>query len=82
MKGATRLKGGRHGRWYGFNPRAREGRDLLEALDADLVLVVSIHAPVKGATARLRINGIELYDVSIHAPVKGATALTRPARPS
>ena len=40
---------------------------------------VSIHAPVKGATGRVRqAHDREL--VSIHAPVKGATTLTSPAR--
>ena len=37
----------------GFNPRAREGRDLLRELFRGGV-VVSIHAPARGATARER----------------------------
>ena len=55
-----------------FNPRAREGRDMLSAMCASLRRV-SIHAPVKGATVGL---GLELVvvGVSIHAPVKGATS--------
>jgi len=54
-----------------FNPRAREGRDA-EGADALLLVVVSIHAPGKGATPNLAIaNGF--YPVSIHAPGKGAT---------
>ena len=35
--------------------------------------VVSIHAPVKGATP-IAQQGVYLGGVSIHAPVKGATA--------
>ena len=34
--------------------------------------LVSIHAPVKGATVSTKIIGI-IIGVSIHAPVKGAT---------
>jgi len=56
----------------GFNPRAREGRDIT-SLDISRSLPVSIHAPVKGATKKsLRVRWC--CDVSIHAPVKGATA--------
>jgi len=55
-----------------FNPRAREGRDSW-SLDAKVGdYVVSIHAPVKGAT-RTRNAGCAGTHVSIHAPVKGAT---------
>ena len=56
----------------GFNPRAREGRDARGQPSA-LTGAVSIHAPVKGATAD---GGRDQRDgaVSIHAPVKGATA--------
>ena len=55
-----------------FNPRSREGSDGLAAPawaeDGD----VSIHAPVKGATAS-RHDTRSTGRVSIHAPVKGAT---------
>ena len=34
--------------------------------------MVSIHAPVKGATVSYH-KGIHIFFVSIHAPVKGAT---------
>ena len=37
--------------------------------------VVSIHAPVKGATICIPFE-IKLRKVSIHAPVKGATMVT------
>ncbi len=36
--------------------------------------MVSIHAPVKGATPDTIVRHIN-YDVSIHAPVKGATVI-------
>jgi len=34
-----------------FNPRAREGRDHLAGASVKELVRVSIHAPVKGATA-------------------------------
>ncbi len=55
-----------------FNPRAREGRDLITPAGQQPVLVVSIHAPVKGATL-LALPLLVGRRVSIHAPVKGAT---------
>ena len=43
------------------------------AVDAyDASDMVSIHAPMKGATV-INANDGELVDVSIHAPMKGAT---------
>ena len=39
------------------------------------VTVLSIHAPVKGATM-FGMPGIAKEDLSIHAPVKGATSIT------
>ena len=55
-----------------FNPRAREGRDLPRAGHVAVFALVSIHAPVKGATRYVRhVPGAG--QVSIHAPVKGAT---------
>src|SRR3546814_13626056 len=36
------------------------------------ILVVSIHAPVQGAT-QPTITGTATFEVSIHAPVQGAT---------
>ena len=41
----------------------------IEALNS---MVVSIHAPVKGATLTVSLTSL-LTHVSIHAPVKGAT---------
>ena len=34
--------------------------------------MISIHAPVKGATA-MKFGKFEPWNISIHAPVKGAT---------
>ena len=61
-------------RWY-FNPRSREGSDL-RASGNGRRLQISIHAPVKGATAFDCLND-EDKDISIHAPVKGATWFAR-----
>ena len=41
---------------------------------ARTLLIVSIHAPVKGATDVCYLFS-QVFVVSIHAPVKGATAL-------
>ena len=54
-----------------FNPRAREGRD--DTVPFGLYRgIVSIHAPVKGATCYFLLT-LMRNNVSIHAPVKGAT---------
>ena len=54
-----------------FNPRSREGSDI-ERLTIILRVVISIHAPAKGATKFVRFIRFE-YRISIHAPAKGAT---------
>ncbi len=55
-----------------FNPRTREGCDhTLNGFVAEPI--VSIHAPVKGATGTVIIQ-YQASRVSIHAPVKGATS--------
>jgi len=59
----------------GFNPRAREGRDVRLTHEQWYEAKVSIHAPVKGATGAVRLPVLKPL-VSIHAPVKGATADT------
>jgi len=55
-----------------FNPRTREGCDEQGNLAVHAILI-SIHAPVKGATGG---SGRSPWrrQISIHAPVKGATA--------
>ena len=55
-----------------FNPRTREGCDEALGRGHDLTKIISIHAPVKGATRVLRVSG-QSNLISIHAPVKGAT---------
>ena len=57
---------------FDFNPRTREGCDILVRNNRYGHIGISIHAPVKGATddtALMAGNGT----ISIHAPVKGAT---------
>ena len=54
-----------------FNPRPREGSDIYLTLFI-LSIPISIHAPVKGATAQMEAKITAMY-ISIHAPVKGAT---------
>ena len=56
-----------------FNPRARDGRDMV-VLRGGHIVVVSIHAPVMGATY-IRQAATNKNTVSIHAPVMGATPL-------
>ena len=70
----ARLDGGGHRgiRLYGFNPRAREGRDQVGCArlsQSD----VSIHAPARGATKQAGVER-EIVGVSIHAPARGATS--------
>ncbi len=55
-----------------FNPRARAGRDVHSPHPDIDPARVSIHAPVRGATAGTKTGGCHAL-VSIHAPVRGAT---------
>ena len=57
-----------------FNPRSREGSDVHGA-DAACEIVISIHAPAKGAT-HCGDYLVMLEDISIHAPAKGATRVS------
>ena len=54
-----------------FNPRSREGSDQLDTV-AFRGGLISIHAPVKGATPQAKPDS-KTDMISIHAPVKGAT---------
>ena len=54
-----------------FNPRSREGSDIIR-LGLDVDKTISIHAPAKGATDYL-CSKMEALWISIHAPAKGAT---------
>ena len=56
---------------FDFNPRSREGSDS-DAFNKVQDVVISIHAPVKGATLIDRPVRVGTF-ISIHAPVKGAT---------
>ena len=59
----------------GFNPRSRMGSDCVSSLTSLMVEIVSIHAPVWGATS-LAGDYPESENVSIHAPVWGATQVS------
>ena len=56
-----------------FNPRTREGCDKMQSKLIKDMAIISIHAPVKGATLACRVDMTQAT-ISIHAPVKGATA--------
>ena len=56
-----------------FNPRTREGCDVVPSLYWKVSVRISIHAPVKGATLRILEKVPRTSSISIHAPVKGAT---------
>ena len=55
-----------------FNPRSREGSDEVLNESAASTLLISIHAPARGATGKRGILGIFKW-ISIHAPARGAT---------
>ena len=55
-----------------FNPRTREGCDAID-IGSETLGVISIHAPVKGATNPELTFPESTFEISIHAPVKGAT---------
>ena len=57
-----------------FNPRTREGCDISACVGGGTIRLISIHAPVKGATFHPHQN-FDFSDISIHAPVKGATCV-------
>ena len=62
------------GRWIRyFNPRSREGSDDVRVFSPEPGIVISIHAPAKGATVTTPENCMLLQAISIHAPAKGAT---------
>ena len=63
-----------------FNPHAREGRDVI-GMTVKNNNNVSIHTPVKGATA-IWCQRRGRLQVSIHTPVKGATCRKALARTS
>ena len=69
-------RGGGSRKWAAslyFNPRSHEGSDV-ERQTEQIAVVISIHAPTRGATvAELPAAG--QLDISIHAPTRGATRI-------
>ena len=57
-----------------FNPRSREGSDNMISYGDMLDVVISIHAPARGATVRREERRIMAKLISIHAPARGATS--------
>ena len=55
-----------------FNPRSREGSDKRHP-DLWNKLLISIHAPARGATQLVHTSSASYY-ISIHAPARGATS--------
>ena len=55
-----------------FNPRSREGSDIVHSISPPVILI-SIHAPARGATLLLVSAASVRYMISIHAPARGAT---------
>ena len=55
-----------------FNPRTREGCDLLSRYIAHDLIGISIHAPARGATV-YKWEKQNVVTISIHAPARGAT---------
>ena len=54
------------------DPRARTGRDVGDTAGTSPFIVVSIHAPARGATNGVSVARVNVT-VSIHAPARGAT---------
>ena len=65
-----------------FNPRAHAGRDRVDARPRREIVIVSIHAPTRGATRHQPASAVH-GPVSIHAPTRGATSVAgrRDSRP-
>ena len=57
---------------YDFNPRSREGSDIVQALAYAFHMDISIHAPARGATINAE-RAHMVSRISIHAPARGAT---------
>jgi len=63
-------------RWMFQSTRPRGARQLSTACSRPVVLV-SIHAPARGATCSAEVNPVRAVRVSIHAPARGATPSQR-----
>ena len=73
MKGATTLVVLRKDMLHDFNPRTHEGCDIWQPVQQCMSAVISIHAPMKGATYFDSKKSVVDMLISIHAPMKGAT---------
>ena len=62
-----------------FNPRSRTGSDAPTLLREACEMIVSIHAPARGATCTREVTPSGQVMVSIHAPARGATLLAHNA---
>ena len=58
-----------------FTPRTRKGCDVNDFYHLLFMFLISIHAPVKGATQPPAVIPPCTLFISIHAPVKGATTV-------
>ena len=55
-----------------FNPRSRKGSDDIASSYPYAMVIISIHAPARGATS-IMVAKVEFWIISIHAPARGAT---------
>ena len=62
-------------RFVYFNPRSREGSDVDTTFLIVFKIVISTHAPARGATAIRFQSAMLLLCISTHAPARGATAI-------
>ena len=60
-------------RFVYFNPRSREGSDVDTTFLIVFKIVISTHAPARGATAIRFQSAMLLLCISTHAPARGAT---------
>ena len=74
-KGATKRQRKLYRYFNNFNPRSREGSDILTIFPMHSSGTISIHAPAKGATSMPPLKAPDQISISIHAPAKGATGL-------
>ena len=63
----TSTTAGRH-----FNPRSHEGSDDFRDAGHLVIAEISIHAPTRGATLKVKAASVAV-SISIHAPTRGAT---------
>ena len=78
-RGATRKPGDDTGLNSDFNPRPREGGDIMTDFEK-IHSFISIHAPARGAT-KAYLQECRKQIISIHAPARGATSYRLQRRP-